>query len=51
MLPPEFCILPVRADSNFPSGFGIDGSTSIASENILSILFPALFDCGNKAIV
>lgn len=40
MLPADFYILLVRADSNFPSVFGIDGSTSIATENILSILFP-----------
>lgn len=40
MLPPDFYILPVRADSNFPLGFGIDGSTSITSENILCVLIP-----------
>lgn len=40
MLPPDFYILLVRADSSFPLVFGIDGSTSIAGENILCILFP-----------
>lgn len=43
MLPPDFSVLPVRTDSNFPLVFGIDGSTSITHENILCILFPGSY--------